>query len=149
MYDAIVVGARCAGSPTAMLLARTGHRVLLVDKAELPERHPVDPLHPPARCGAAPALGAARPPQSHRAARPSAPMRFDVGPFALAGAPPPVGRHRATATRRGARCSTRSCSRPPPRPAPRCASASPSTELVVDGRAGHRHPRPRRRRRRR
>ena len=25
-YDAIVVGARCAGSPTAMLLARQGHR---------------------------------------------------------------------------------------------------------------------------
>ena len=36
MYDAIVVGARCAGSPTAMLLARAGHRVLLVDRAELP-----------------------------------------------------------------------------------------------------------------
>lgn len=33
MYDAIVVGARCAGAPTAMLLARQGHRVLLVDKA--------------------------------------------------------------------------------------------------------------------
>lgn len=30
-YDAIVVGARCAGSPTAMLLARKGHRVLLVE----------------------------------------------------------------------------------------------------------------------
>ena len=29
MYDAIVVGARCAGSPTAMLLARKGYRVLL------------------------------------------------------------------------------------------------------------------------
>jgi choline dehydrogenase-like flavoprotein len=28
MYDAIVVGARCAGSPTAMLLARQGYRVL-------------------------------------------------------------------------------------------------------------------------
>ncbi len=35
-YDAIVVGARCAGSPTAMLLARTGHRVLLVDRATFP-----------------------------------------------------------------------------------------------------------------
>jgi len=31
MYDAIVVGARCAGSSTAMLLARKGYRVLLVD----------------------------------------------------------------------------------------------------------------------
>src|SRR5215472_7507032 len=36
MYDAIVVGARCAGSPTAMLLARQGYRVLLVDKATFP-----------------------------------------------------------------------------------------------------------------
>jgi 2-polyprenyl-6-methoxyphenol hydroxylase-like FAD-dependent oxidoreductase len=36
MYDAIIVGARCAGSPTAMLLARQGHRVLLVDRAEFP-----------------------------------------------------------------------------------------------------------------
>jgi flavin-dependent dehydrogenase len=36
MYDAIVVGARCAGSPTAMLLARMGHRVLLVDRAAFP-----------------------------------------------------------------------------------------------------------------
>ncbi len=35
-YDAIVVGARCAGSPTAMLLARQGHRVLLVDRASFP-----------------------------------------------------------------------------------------------------------------
>lgn len=34
MFDAIVVGARCAGSPTAMLLARAGHRVLLVDRSE-------------------------------------------------------------------------------------------------------------------
>lgn len=36
MYDAIVVGARCAGSPTAMLLARAGHRVLLLDRATFP-----------------------------------------------------------------------------------------------------------------
>ena len=36
MFDAIVVGARCAGSPTAMLLARDGHRVLLVDRATFP-----------------------------------------------------------------------------------------------------------------
>ncbi|MBO0791188.1 MAG: FAD-dependent monooxygenase, partial [Ktedonobacteraceae bacterium] len=36
MYDAIIVGARCAGSPTAMLLARKGYRVLLVDKARFP-----------------------------------------------------------------------------------------------------------------
>lgn len=35
-YDAIVIGARCAGSPTAMLLARQGYRVLVVDRATFP-----------------------------------------------------------------------------------------------------------------
>ncbi len=35
-YDVIVVGARVAGASTAMLLARQGHRVLLVDRAALP-----------------------------------------------------------------------------------------------------------------
>ncbi|GAA1010255.1 FAD-dependent oxidoreductase [Acrocarpospora pleiomorpha] len=33
-YDALVVGARCAGAATAMLLARAGLRVLVVDRAE-------------------------------------------------------------------------------------------------------------------
>jgi flavin-dependent dehydrogenase len=32
MYDAIIVGARCAGSPLAMLLARQGYKILLVDR---------------------------------------------------------------------------------------------------------------------
>lgn len=36
MYDVIIVGARAAGSPTAMLLARSGHKVLLVDRATFP-----------------------------------------------------------------------------------------------------------------
>lgn len=36
MYDAIIVGARCAGSPLAMLLARQGHKVLLLDRASFP-----------------------------------------------------------------------------------------------------------------
>ena len=36
MYDAIVVGARVAGSPTALLLARKGYRVLAVDRATFP-----------------------------------------------------------------------------------------------------------------
>jgi 2-polyprenyl-6-methoxyphenol hydroxylase-like FAD-dependent oxidoreductase len=36
MYDVIVVGARCAGAPTAMLLARAGYRVLMVDRARFP-----------------------------------------------------------------------------------------------------------------
>lgn len=36
VYDVIVVGARCAGSPTAMLFSRAGYKVLLVDKANFP-----------------------------------------------------------------------------------------------------------------
>lgn len=36
MYDAIIVGARCAGASTAMLLAREGHKVLLVDRSVVP-----------------------------------------------------------------------------------------------------------------
>jgi flavin-dependent dehydrogenase len=36
MYDVIVVGARVAGSPTAMLLARRGYNVLLVDRDSFP-----------------------------------------------------------------------------------------------------------------
>ena len=34
--DVIVVGARCAGAATAMLLAAAGHDVLLVDRATFP-----------------------------------------------------------------------------------------------------------------
>ena len=36
MYDAMIVGARCAGSPTAMLLARRAFNVLLLDRATFP-----------------------------------------------------------------------------------------------------------------
>jgi 2-polyprenyl-6-methoxyphenol hydroxylase-like FAD-dependent oxidoreductase len=36
MYDAIIVGALCAGAPVAMLFSRKGHRILLVDKAQFP-----------------------------------------------------------------------------------------------------------------
>jgi flavin-dependent dehydrogenase len=35
-YDAIVIGTRAAGSPTAMLLARKGYHVLAVDRARFP-----------------------------------------------------------------------------------------------------------------
>lgn len=35
-HDVIVVGSRCAGAATAMLLARAGHDVALVDRAALP-----------------------------------------------------------------------------------------------------------------
>jgi flavin-dependent dehydrogenase len=40
MYDAIVIGARCGGASTAMLLARKGYRVLLVDRAMFPSDIP-------------------------------------------------------------------------------------------------------------
>jgi flavin-dependent dehydrogenase len=47
-YDAIVVGARCAGSPLGMLLARRGYRVLIVDSATFPSdtlsTHMLQPL---------------------------------------------------------------------------------------------------------
>jgi flavin-dependent dehydrogenase len=47
-YDAIVVGARVAGSPTAMLLARKGYDVLLVDRASFPsDTISTHLIHPP------------------------------------------------------------------------------------------------------
>jgi 2-polyprenyl-6-methoxyphenol hydroxylase-like FAD-dependent oxidoreductase len=86
MYDAIVVGGRCAGAPTAMLLARKGHKVLLVDKAAFPSDtlsthllwpHGAEML---ARWGLLDRLAASGvPPICVR-------MSFDVGPFALRGA---------------------------------------------------------------
>ena len=36
MYDVVIVGGRCAGASLAMLLARNGHRVALVDRASFP-----------------------------------------------------------------------------------------------------------------
>ena len=32
MFDVIVIGARCAGAPTAMHLAKKGYKVLVVDR---------------------------------------------------------------------------------------------------------------------
>jgi flavin-dependent dehydrogenase len=40
MYDAIVIGARCAGAVTAMLLARRGHKVLLLERGDIPSDVP-------------------------------------------------------------------------------------------------------------
>jgi len=36
VYDVIVVGARCAGAATALLFARAGYRVLMLDRARFP-----------------------------------------------------------------------------------------------------------------
>jgi flavin-dependent dehydrogenase len=47
-YDSIIVGARCAGSPTAMLLAQRGYKVLVVDKATFPsDTISTHLVHPP------------------------------------------------------------------------------------------------------
>ena len=87
MYDAIIVGARAAGSPTAMLLARTGHRVLLVDRAGFPsDTLSTHYIHQPGiarlrRWGLLERLVETRCP-------PVEEMTFDVGPFALHAAPP-------------------------------------------------------------
>lgn len=48
-FDVIIVGARCAGAPLATFLARTGARVLLVDRASLPSDQVLSThtIHPP------------------------------------------------------------------------------------------------------
>ena len=90
MYDAIVVGARCAGSPLAMLLARKGYKVLLLDRERFPSDHlSTHWIHQPGvacldRWGLRQQLAATGCP-------PITAITMDVGPFALRGAPPPSG----------------------------------------------------------
>ncbi len=85
-HDVIVVGARCAGSPTAMLLARRGHRVLLVDRATFPsDTVSTHFVHPPgtdalARWGLLEPLAATGCPPITR-------YTFDFGPMVLSGSP--------------------------------------------------------------
>lgn len=88
-FDAIVVGARCAGSPVAMLLARAGHRVLVVDRATFPsDIVSTHLLHPPAiaalrRWGLLDRVVASGCPPIDR-------YSFDFGPFTIAGTPRPA-----------------------------------------------------------
>jgi 2-polyprenyl-6-methoxyphenol hydroxylase-like FAD-dependent oxidoreductase len=85
-YDAIIVGARCAGSPTAMLLARHGYRVLVVDRATFPSdtvsTHVVHPngVAALARWGLLDRLTATGCPPIHT-------YTFDFGPFTISGSP--------------------------------------------------------------
>jgi len=85
-YDAIIVGARCAGSPTAMLLARKGYRVLVVDKARFPSdtisTHVVHPLGMAAlaRWGLRDRVVTSGCPPIHH-------YSFDFGPFTIRGMP--------------------------------------------------------------
>ncbi len=91
-YDAIIVGARCAGSPTAMLLARMGHRVLLVDRAEFPsDTLSTHLIHPPGvaaldRWGLLSRVTATGCPPIER-------YSFDFGPFTIKGSPRPFEGH--------------------------------------------------------
>jgi 2-polyprenyl-6-methoxyphenol hydroxylase-like FAD-dependent oxidoreductase len=88
-YDAIVIGARCAGSPTAMLLANKGHRVLMVDRATFPsDTVSTHFIHAPGiaalqRWGLKDKLVATGCP-------PVDTYSFDFGPFTLAGSPRPA-----------------------------------------------------------
>jgi 2-polyprenyl-6-methoxyphenol hydroxylase-like FAD-dependent oxidoreductase len=85
-YDVIVVGARCAGSPVAMLLATAGHRVLVVDRATFPsDTMSTHLVHPPGvtalrRWGLLDRVVATGCP-------PIDTYAFDLGPFTLAGSP--------------------------------------------------------------
>jgi flavin-dependent dehydrogenase len=85
-YDVIVVGARCAGSPVAMLLARQGYDVLVVDKATFPSdtmsTHLVHPTGIAAldRWGLLQELVATGCPPIHTYA-------FDFGPVTISGSP--------------------------------------------------------------
>ena len=85
-YQAIIVGARCAGSPMAMLLALKGYRVLMVDRATFPSdtlsTHVVQPLGVAAlsRWGLLDRLVSTGAP-------PIDTYAFDFGPFTLTGAP--------------------------------------------------------------
>ena len=115
-YDVIVVGARCAGSPTAMLLARKGHRVLVVDRAFPSDTISTHLVHRP---GVDAPVGGCSTVRSGRTARPSTPTPSTFAPFAITGKPvgPP--------TRPGGRCSTNCWSRQRLGPAPRFGKASP------------------------
>ncbi|MEX0875413.1 MAG: NAD(P)/FAD-dependent oxidoreductase [Actinomycetota bacterium] len=89
MYDAVIVGARCAGSPTAMLLARKGHRVLLVDRATFPsDTLSTHLIHPAgasalARWGLLDRVEASGAPLIRR-------YTFDFGPITISGRPQAV-----------------------------------------------------------
>ena len=83
-YDVIVVGARCAGASTAMLLARAGLDVLLVDRVRLPREIPQGHFihrHGPQRLADWSLLE----PMLATGCPPSTSITTDFGDFALSG----------------------------------------------------------------
>ena len=134
IYDVVIVGARAAGAATAMLLARAGLRVLVVDRG----RYGADTLstHALMRGGVV---------QLHRwglldrivdAGTP--PIRRTTFRYATDESPSRSSRPTAStrSTRHGAPCSTRCSSTRPPRPAPTSATASRSPACGATGTAG-------------
>jgi flavin-dependent dehydrogenase len=88
-YDVIVVGARCGGSPTAMLLARSGHRVLLVDKATFPsDTMSTHLIHAPG--GAALKRWGLLEQVVATGCPPVTKYSYDFGPMTISGSPRPV-----------------------------------------------------------
>ena len=146
-YDAIVVGARCAGSPTAMLLARKGYRVLVVDRASFPSdtlsTHCRSTPRASPRCsrwGLLDQVIASGCPPGRRATRStSARSRSRARP-----GPAMASRPR---TPRDGRCWTRSSSTPPSDAGAEVREGFTVEEVVIEERRRRRHPRPRRRRR--
>lgn len=121
-YDVIIIGARCAGAPTAMVLASKGYRVLLLDWATFPsDTISMHIVHPPGvaslkRWGLLDRLASTGCP-------PITSYSFDFGPIKIVGSC-----SRMTAchmpTARDARCWTICWSRPLSPPEPSYASAS-------------------------
>jgi len=85
-YDAIVVGARCAGSPTAMLLARNGYRVLVVDRASFPSDTLSTHVVQPTGVASLKSWGLLER-LTATACPPISTYEFDFGPFKLSGSP--------------------------------------------------------------
>lgn len=99
-YDAIVVGARCAGAPTAMLLALRGHRVLLVDRSTFPSDTLSTLVIQPKGVAALKRWGLFDQVAS-TGCPPIERYRFDFGPVVISGSPRPVdGNATAIAPRR-------------------------------------------------
>lgn len=100
MYDAIVVGSRISGSAVAFLLARRGHRVLLLDRATFPSptASATNLIHPPGvarlrEWGVLERLTGTTVPQITRYALQSGPVRLEaplpeVGGVSYALSPP-------------------------------------------------------------
>lgn len=89
MYDAIIIGARVAGSPTAMILAQKGYKVLLLDRDSFPSDTISTHILLPKgfslmkKWGLASKILSSNCPVIHN-------VTFDVGPFVLKGTPPPI-----------------------------------------------------------